>query len=311
MNILISGGAGFIGSHLCREFLKRGDTVICVDNFITGSESNIRELESDSRFKLIEHDISQPLFIDDDIDWVMHFASLASPVHYLHYPIKTLKSGLLGTHNCLGIAKAKGAKFFLASTSEVYGDPEVHPQVEEYHGNVSITGPRSCYDESKRAAESITYAYWRQHRLDVRVVRIFNTYGPNMHPDDGRVVSNFIVQALKNDDLTIYGDGKQTRSFCYVDDLVRGIIRMMGIDYDKPINLGNPEELCVADLAKKIIALIGSSSGIKMFPLPENDPKRRKPDISKAKSLLGWGPIVSLDEGLNRTIEYFRRKLKA
>jgi len=309
MNILITGGAGFIGSHLCREFLGRGDAVICVDNFITGSEDNIRALENNSRFRLINHDISQPLFIDDNIDWVLHFASLASPVHYLHYPIKTLKSGLLGTHNCLGIAKAKGAKFFLASTSEVYGDPEVHPQTEEYHGNVSITGPRSCYDESKRAAESITYAYFRQHGLDVRVVRIFNTYGPNMHPNDGRVVSNFIVQALKNCDLTVYGDGSQTRSFCYVDDLVRGIMKMMDINYNMPVNLGNPAELYVMDLAKKIIALVGSSSEIKMFPLPEDDPKKRKPNISKAESLLGWHPKVDLKEGLNRTIEYFRRKL--
>ncbi|OPX29999.1 MAG: NAD-dependent dehydratase [Candidatus Omnitrophica bacterium 4484_171] len=309
MNILITGGAGFIGSHLCREFLGRGDAVICVDNFITGSEDNIRALEDNSRFRLINHDISQPLFIDDNIDWVLHFASLASPVHYLHYPIKTLKSGLLGTHNCLGIAKAKGAKFFLASTSEVYGDPEVHPQTEEYHGNVSITGPRSCYDESKRAAESITYAYFRQHGLDVRVVRIFNTYGPNMHPNDGRVVSNFIVQALKNCDLTVYGDGSQTRSFCYVDDLVRGIMKMMDINYNMPVNLGNPAELYVMDLAKKIIALVGSSSEIKMFPLPEDDPKKRKPNISKAESLLGWHPKVDLKEGLNRTIEYFRRKL--
>ena len=309
MSVLITGGAGFIGSHLCRALLDRGDTVICVDNFITGSEDNIRELEENPRFRLINHDISRPLFIDDNIEWVLHFASLASPAHYLRYPIKTLKSGLLGTHNCLGIAKAKGAKFLLASTSEVYGDPEVHPQPEEYHGNVSITGPRSCYDESKRAAESITYAYFRQHGLDVRVVRIFNTYGPNMHPDDGRVVSNFIVQALKNHDLTVYGDGSQTRSFCYVDDLIRGVMKMMDVDYNRPLNLGNPAELYVIDLAKKIIALVGSSSEIKMFPLPEDDPKKRKPDISKAESLLGWQPKVSLKDGLNRTIEYFRKEL--
>lgn len=309
MNILITGGAGFIGSHLCKRLLEGRNFVICVDNFITGSKDNIAHLLDNPSFRLLNHDISQPLFIEEDIDWVMHFASLASPRHYLHHPIKTLKSGLLGTHNCLGIAKAKNAKFFLASTSEVYGDPQVHPQNEEYNGNVSITGPRSCYDESKRAAESLTYAYMRQHNLNVRVVRIFNTYGPLMHPDDGRVVSNFIVQALRGKDITIYGDGTQTRSFCYIDDLIEGILKMMGCDYKMPLNLGNSSEFKVIELAEKVIELTGSSSKIKFFPLPQDDPKKRKPDITKAQEMLGWRPEVSLEDGLRKTIEYFKRKV--
>ena len=309
MNILITGGAGFIGSHLCKRLLEGRNFVICVDNFITGSKDNIAHLLDNPSFRLLNHDISQPLFIEEDIDWVMHFASLASPRHYLHHPIKTLKSGLLGTHNCLGIAKAKNAKFFLASTSEVYGDPQVHPQNEEYNGNVSITGPRSCYDESKRAAESLTYAYMRQHNLNVRVVRIFNTYGPLMHPDDGRVVSNFIVQALRGKDITIYGDGTQTRSFCYIDDLIEGILKMMSCSYNMPINLGNPSEFKVIELAKKVIELTGSSSKIKFFPLPQDDPKKRRPDITKAQRLLGWHPEISLEDGLRKTIEYFKRKV--
>jgi nucleoside-diphosphate-sugar epimerase len=278
MNILITGGAGFIGSHLCKIFTKRGDFVICVDNFITGSEENIKELISFPNFKLIEHDISNPLYIEEKLDWVFHFASLASPRYYLTYPIKTLKSGLLGTYNCLGIAKAKNAKFFLASTSEVYGDPLVHPQSEEYTGNVNTIGPRSCYDESKRAAESLTYAYFRQHHLEVRVVRVFNTYGPYMAEDDGRVVSNFIVQALKGEDLTVYGNGEQTRSFCYIGDLINGILKMMEIDYQLPLNLGNPEEFKIIELAHLILRLVNSKSKIKFLPLPEDDPKRRRPD---------------------------------
>ena len=309
MNILITGGAGFIGSYLCRRLLEDRNSVICVDNFITGSKDNIAHLFDNPDFRLLNHDISQPLFIEEDIDWVMHFASLASPRHYLHHPIKTLKSGLLGTHNCLGIAKAKKAKFFLASTSEVYGDPQVHPQNEEYNGNVSITGPRSCYDESKRAAESLTYAYMRQHNLDVRVVRIFNTYGPLMHPDDGRVVSNFIVQALRGNDITVYGDGTQTRSFCYVDDLVEGILRMMKCGYRMPLNLGNPFEFKVIELAERVIELTGSSSKIIFFPLPEDDPKKRRPDITKAQKILGWRPEISLEDGLRKTIEYFKGKV--
>jgi UDP-glucuronate decarboxylase len=310
MNILITGGCGFIGSHLCRVFVERGDEVICVDNFITGSEDNVKNLLDKPNFKLINHDISNPLYLEEKIDWVMHFASLASPRHYLSHPIKTLKSGLLGTYNCLGLAKNKEAKFFLASTSEVYGDPLVHPQKEEYTGNVSIIGPRSCYDESKRAAESLTYAYFRQHHLDVRVVRIFNVYGPYMAEDDGRVVSNFIVQALKSEDLTVYGNGEQTRSFCYIDDLIKGILRMMEVDYKWPINLGNPAEFKIIELAQLVLKILGSSSKIKFLPLPEDDPKKRRPDITKAKEILNWQPQVSLEEGLKKTIEYFRKRIK-
>jgi len=306
MNILITGGAGFIGSHLCRKLLEEGKRVICVDNFITGFRKNIEELESNPKFKLIEQDISNPLYIEEDLDWILHFASLASPKHYLNYPIKTLKSGLLGTHNCLGIAKKKGAKFLLASTSEIYGDPLVHPQPEEYWGNVNSIGVRSCYDESKRGAEAITYAYMRQHNLDVRVVRIFNTYGPNMHPDDGRVVSNFIVQALKGENITIYGEGTQTRSFCYVDDLVEGIVKMMNIDYKLPLNLGNPKEFTINELANLVLKLIGSKSKIEKLPLPEDDPKQRQPNIDKVKRMIGWQPRVTLEEGLEKTIEYFK-----
>ena len=307
--ILITGGAGFIGSHLCRKLLEEGNSIICVDNFITGSRKNIEELKDNSKFKLIEQDISNPLYIQEELDWVLHFASLASPKHYLNYPIKTLKSGLLGTHNCLGIAKVKKAKFFLASTSEVYGDPLVHPQPEEYWGNVNSIGVRSCYDESKRGAEAITYAYMRQHNLDVRVVRIFNTYGPNMHPDDGRVVSNFIVQALKGENITIYGEGKQSRSFCYVDDLVKGILKMMNIDYELPLNLGNPVEFTVIELANLVLKITNSKSKIEHLPLPEDDPKQRRPDISKVKKMLGWQPSISLEEGLKKTIEYFKDRL--
>jgi dTDP-glucose 4,6-dehydratase len=307
MNILITGGAGFIGSHLCRTFLKRGDLVICVDNFITGSKENIKELLGNPNFRLIEHDISVPLYIDETIDWVLHFASIASPKDYLNYPIKTLKSGLLGTHNCLGFAKAKKAKFFLASTSEVYGDPLVHPQKEEYWGNVNPIGARSCYDESKRAAEALTYAYQRQHDLKVRVVRIFNTFGENMQKDDGRVVSNFIVQALKGENLTIYGKGNQSRSFCYIADLLNGLLKTMEINYEQPLNLGNPVEFKVIELARLILKLTASQSKIDFLPLPEDDPKRRKPDIAKAKKLLNWQPLTSLGDGLKRTIEYFKR----
>ncbi|MDP2924251.1 MAG: SDR family oxidoreductase [Candidatus Omnitrophota bacterium] len=309
MTILITGGSGFIGSHLCKTFIERGDSVICVDNFITGSKDNIKELLSKPRFKLIEHDISNPLYIDEKIDWVLHFASIASPRDYLAFPIKTLKSGLLGTHNCLGLAKAKNAKFFLASTSEVYGDPLIHPQTEEYWGNVNSIGPRSCYDESKRGAEALAYAYWRQHKLDVRVIRIFNTYGENMQIDDGRVVSNFIVQALRGEDLTVYGKGNQTRSFCYIDDLVKGIFKMMEVQYQLPVNLGNPSEFKIIDLAKTVLKLTGSQVKINFLPLPEDDPKRRKPDITKARKLFGWQPQAQLEEGLTKTIEYFKSKI--
>lgn len=310
MNILITGGAGFIGSHLCRILVERGDSVICIDNLITGSKANIDNLSGNPKFRFIEHDVSDHIEIKDKLDWVFHFASLASPKHYLNYPIKTLKSGLLGTYNCLGLAKEKRAKFFLASTSEVYGDPLVHPQPEEYWGNVNTIGVRSCYDESKRGAESLTYAYMRQHGLDVRVVRIFNTYGPNMQVDDGRVVSNFIVQALKNQDLTVYGEGTQTRSFCYVDDLIRGILAMTDIDYKWPLNLGNPCEFTVSQLAEIVLRLTGSNSRLKTLPLPEDDPKKRRPDISKVKKMLNWQPQVELEEGLKKTITYFKARIK-
>ncbi|MBI4845868.1 MAG: SDR family oxidoreductase [Candidatus Omnitrophica bacterium] len=309
MKILVTGGAGFLGSHLCKTFLKKGYSVICLDNFITGSRKNVEQIMNDPKFRLIEHDISNPIMLDENIDWVLHFASLASPVHYINHPIKTLKSGLLGTHNCLGIAKAKKAKFFLASTSEIYGDPLIHPQSEEYWGNVNPIGIRSCYDESKRGAEALTYAYMREHKVDVRTIRIFNTYGPNMQIDDGRVVSNFIVQALQEKGLTICGDGSQTRSFCYVDDLVRGIIKLMGVDYNQPLNLGNPGEYKVIDLARIIIELTRSKSSILFKPLPEDDPKRRRPDIMKAKQVLGWEPEIELREGLKKTVEWFKTQL--
>lgn len=311
MKILVTGGAGFLGSHLCRKMLEQGDYVICLDNFITGTKENIRVLLQNPSFKFVEHDISKPIFFKEKLDWVLHFASLASPAYYIEYPIKTLKSGLLGTHNCLGIAKEKNAKFFLASTSEIYGDPLVHPQTEEYLGNVSSTGLRSCYDESKRGAEALTYAYWRKHNLDVRVIRIFNTYGPNMQIDDGRVVSNFVVQALRGEDVTIYGDGEQTRSFCYVDDLIAGIMKLIQTDYNQPLNLGNPAEYKVIDLATVIIKLVKSKSKILFKPLPQGDPKRRRPDISKARKILDWNPAVELNDGLKKTIEWFDKQLSS
>lgn len=310
MKILITGGAGFLGSHLCRRFLKDGHSVVCLDNFITGSRANIEELLYEPKFSLIEHDISNPICFAEKLDWVLHFASIASPEFYMKYPIKTLKSGLNGTHNCLGIAKAHNARFFLSSTSEVYGDPLIHPQPETYWGNVNSIGPRSCYDESKRGAEALTYAYKREHKLDVRVIRIFNTYGPNMQFDDGRVVSNFIVQALCGNDITIFGNGTHTRSFCYVDDLCEGILNLMANDYQQPVNLGNPTEHKVLELANIIIELTRSKSKIKFELLPEDDPKRRQPDITLAKKLLGWQPKVSLREGLEKTVEWFAKELK-
>ena len=309
MNILITGGSGFIGSHFCKKLIEKGNDIICVDNFITGAKDNVEGLLDNPKFKLIEHDISKPLFLKEDLDWVLHFASIASPKYYLREPIKTLKSGLLGTHNCLGIAKDKKAKFFLTSTSEIYGDPLVHPQPEEYWGNVNTIGVRSCYDESKRGAESLTYAYMRQHDVDVRVIRIFNTYGPNMQCDDGRVVSNFIVQALKGEDITLYGKGDQTRSFCYVDDLLEGIFKLMHYEYKMPLNLGNPFEFTILELVNLVLKLTNSKSGLKFLPLPDDDPKKRNPDITKAKKLLDWEPIISLEEGLKKTIEYFTKKL--
>lgn len=309
MKILITGGAGFIGSHLCKRMLKDKHSVICLDNFITGAEENITDISDNPRFKLIRHDISRSLEINENIDWVLHFASPASPKDYLKYPIKTLKAGTLGTHNCLGIAKAHKAKFFLASTSEVYGDPAISPQDESYWGNVNPIGERSCYDEAKRAAEAMAFAYYRQHGINIRVIRIFNTYGPCMRPDDGRVVSNFILQALKNEDLSVYGNGSQTRSFCYVDDLIEGILRFMEVAHPGPLNLGAPFEFTVLELAEKVISLTRSGSKIKFLPLPQDDPRQRRPDITRAKGLLSWEPKISLEEGLRKTIDYFRTKI--
>ncbi len=306
MRILITGGAGFIGSHLCGHFIERGDTVVCLDNFITGSAKNIRPFFKSRKFSLLRHDISKPIKLSGKIDYVLHFASPASPPDYLKYPIQTLKVGALGTHNALGIAKAKQAKFFLASTSEVYGDPLVSPQKETYWGNVNPVGPRGVYDEAKRFAESLTLAYHRQHRLDAKIIRIFNTYGERMRPEDGRVIPNFITQALLGKSLTVYGSGKQTRSYCYVDDLVKGIECVMFSKLNTPVNLGNPNEMSVLLLAKKIIKLTNSKSKIVYRPLPQDDPKLRCPDIALAKKTLGWSPKVQLDEGLKKTIAYFK-----
>jgi dTDP-glucose 4,6-dehydratase len=307
--VLITGGAGFLGSHLCESFLKRGNEVVCMDNFSTGNAENVAGLSANSRFTMIDYNVTRFISVEGQLDVVLHFASPASPVDYLEMPIQTLKVGSLGTHNALGLAKDKGAKFFLASTSEVYGDPLVRPQKEDYWGNVNPIGPRGVYDEAKRFAEAMTMAYHRSHKLDTRIVRIFNTYGPRMRMRDGRVVPNFIMQALKGEPLTAYGKGTQTRSFCYIDDLVRGIHRLLEADYHLPVNLGNPHEMSVLDFAKKIIELTGSSSPIVFNPLPQDDPQVRQPDISKARELLGWEPEVTLEEGLKKTIQYFRERL--
>ena len=306
--ILITGGAGFIGSHLAEKLLAAGNRIIIVDNLVTGSLENIKHIKDEANCEFINHNISEPLHFDEKLDWVMHFASPASPVDFDKLAIPILKVGSLGTYHALGLAKEHKAKFFLASTSEVYGDPEVHPQPESYLGNVNPIGPRGVYDESKRFAEAITMAYHRKHGLDTRIIRIFNTYGPRMRADDGRVVCNFISQALENKDLTAYGDGKQTRSFQYVDDLVDGIIKLMGVDFHEPVNLGNPYEFTVLELAEKVIAMTKSQSKVSFLPLPEDDPKRRKPDISRAKSLLDWDPAVELEDGLTKTIEYFKQQ---
>jgi dTDP-glucose 4,6-dehydratase len=307
MRVLITGAAGFLGSHLADRFLREGHQVVGLDNFITGRPDNIAHLTGNSSFEFLRHDISTYTYVPGELDGVLHFASPASPVDYLRYPIPTLKVGALGTHNALGLARAKGARFFLASTSEVYGDPLIHPQVESYWGNVNPIGPRGVYDEAKRFAEAMTMAYHRCHDVDTRIVRIFNTYGPRMRPFDGRVVSNFIVQALTGQALTIYGDGSQTRSFCYVEDEIEGIYRLfMGGDCD-PINIGNPEEYTVQQLAEMVLALTGSSAGIAYRELPVDDPRVRKPDISRARTMLGWQPAVDVREGLQRTIEYFRQ----
>ncbi len=307
MRTVITGGAGFIGSHLCERFLSDGHDVICVNNLLTGSPKNIEHLSDDPRFQFVDHNVSEPIEIDGPVDHVLHFASPASPVDYLAHPIPTLKVGSLGTHNALGLAKAKDARFLLASTSEVYGDPEIHPQREDYWGHVNPIGPRGCYDEAKRFSEAITMAYHRYHGVKTRIVRIFNTYGPRMRLNDGRVLPNFMGQALRGESITVYGQGQQTRSFCYVTDLVEGIVRLLYTDFNEPVNLGNPAEITVLQLAQEIIALVeGTKSTIIYEDLPQDDPKRRKPDITRAQKLLGWEPKVNRSEGLKKSLEYFR-----
>lgn len=308
---LITGGAGFIGSHLCEHFLALGHDVICMDNYSTGAKENIGAFLKNPRFRFIDHNVSRYIEVQEPLDSVLHFASPASPVDYLELPIPTLKVGALGTHNTLGLAKAKGATYLLASTSEVYGDPLVRPQNEEYWGNVNPVGPRGVYDEAKRFAEAMTMAYHRFHGLNTRIVRIFNTYGPRMRLRDGRVVPNFISQALTGQPLTVYGQGQQTRSFQYVDDLVAGIQKLLESSYHLPVNIGNPYEMTVLQFAEKIIELTKSKSQIVYKPLPEDDPQVRQPDITKATTILGWAPKVQLEEGLTKTIEYFRPRVKA
>jgi len=308
--IVITGGGGFIGSHLCESFLNQGDEVVCIDNFSTGNRENAASFSSHSRFTFVQQDVSRYIEVDGPLDMILHFASPASPVDYLELPIPTLKVGSLGTHNALGLAKSKNALFLLASTSEVYGDPLVRPQNEDYWGNVNPIGPRGVYDEAKRFAEAMTMAYHRYHNLNTRIVRIFNTFGPRMRMKDGRVVPNFISQALRGEDLTIYGKGTQTRSFQYIDDLIRGLVRLVETDYHLPINIGNPHEMTVLDFAHKILGLTGSKSSITFQPLPEDDPQVRQPDISKAREVLGWEPQVSLENGLRQTIEYYQKQLQ-
>ena len=309
--VLITGGAGFIGSHLCERFLADGHEVICMDNLITGSADNIVHLFPNARFSFIPQDVTNYIYVKGQLDAILHFASPASPIDYLELPIQTLKVGSLGTHKALGLAKEKNARFLLASTSEVYGDPLVHPQKEDYWGNVNPIGPRGVYDEAKRFAEAMTMAYHRFHGVQTRIVRIFNTYGPRMRLRDGRVVPNFISQALKGEDLTVYGDGSQTRSFCFVTDLVDGIVRLLHSERNEPVNIGNPAELTVLEFAHRIIELTGSRSQVTYKPLPVDDPKVRQPDITVARQVLGWGPKVSLPEGLKETITYFKEKLEA
>ncbi len=309
MRILITGGAGFIGSHLCERFISEGHQLLCVDNFITGIESNIRSLTGNPSFTLIRHDISRPLEVAEPLDFVLHFASPASPPDYLKYPIPTMKVGSLGTHNALGIAMAKRAKFLLASTSEVYGDPQVNPQPEDYWGHVNPVGPRGVYDEAKRFAEALTMAYHREHQVDTRIARIFNTYGPRLRREDGRAIPNFMMQALLSQPVTLYGDGSHTRSFCYISDLVEGICRLMQSGLHDPVNIGNPQEMTLLELAKTILRITGSSSRLEFKPLPKDDPKVRCPDISLARRLLGWEPKVGLEEGLPETAAWFRQIL--
>jgi UDP-glucuronate decarboxylase len=307
--VMVTGGAGFLGSHLCERLLRQGDDVLCVDNYFTGRKDNIAHLLGGARFEAMRHDITFPLYVE--VDEIYNLACPASPVHYQYDPVQTTKTSVIGAINMLGLAKRVGAKILQASTSEVYGDPTVHPQTEDYRGNVNPMGPRACYDEGKRCAETLFFDYLRQHRTRIKVARIFNTYGPRMHPNDGRVVSNFIVQALRGEDITLYGDGNQTRAFCYVDDLVDGLIRLMATteDVTGPINLGNPHEVAVRELADRVVQLTGSGSRTVFMPLPQDDPTQRCPDITLARRVLGWEPSVRLDDGLSNTIDYFRRLL--
>jgi len=307
---VITGGAGFVGSHLCERFLAEGHEVVCVDNLLTGHRRNIAHLLEGPRFRFVEHNVSETVAVDGAVDNVLHFASPASPADYLAHPIATLKVGALGTHNALGLAKAKDARFLMASTSEVYGDPDVHPQREDYWGNVNPIGPRGCYDEAKRFAEAITMAYHRFHGVKTRIVRIFNTYGPRMRLNDGRVLPAFMGQVLRGEPMSVYGKGDQTRSFCYVTDLVDGIYRLLHADFSEPVNIGNPSEITVLELAREIIAMVpGTRSTIAYEPLPEDDPRRRRPDITRAQTLLGWNPTIERAEGFARTLDYFRTVL--
>ena len=307
MQILVTGGSGFIGSHLCEKLLKKGHEVICIDNFYTGQKANVAHLLNDTKFEIIRHDITFPIYLE--VDQIYNLACPASPIHYQYDPVQTTKTNVHGAINILGMAKRLNARVFQASTSEVYGDPVQHPQKESYWGNVNPIGPRSCYDEGKRCAETLFFDYHRQHNVDIKVGRIFNTYGPNMRPDDGRVISNFIVQALKGKNITIYGDGKQTRSFCYIDDLIEGMIKFMDTKsgYTGPINLGNPKEYSILEIAKTIIEIVGSSSSVIFTKLPQDDPRKRKPNIDLAKKNLNWIPKISLENGLFKTIEYFKK----
>ena len=307
--ILIAGAAGFLGSHLCDRFIKEGYEVIGMDNLLTGNIKNIEHLFLVREFQFYHHDVTKFVHVPGQIDYILHFASPASPIDYLKMPIQTLKVGALGTHNLLGLAKSKGSRILVASTSEVYGDPLVHPQTEEYWGNVNPVGPRGVYDEAKRFMESITTAYHTFHKLETRIIRIFNTYGPRMRLDDGRALPTFMSQALRGEDITVYGDGSQTRSFCYVDDLVEGIYRLLLSDYSKPVNIGNPSEITLLQFAEEVLALTGSKSKIVYEPLPQDDPKQRKPNITKAQELLGWEPKVDRHEGLKRTLEYFKQHI--
>ncbi len=306
---LITGGAGFLGSHLCERMLEEGHDVVCFDNFITGSPDNVAHLIGHPRFRLVEHDVTDYIYVEGPLDYVLHFASPASPIDYLKYPIQTLKVGALGTHKALGLAKAKGARFLIASTSETYGDPAIHPQPETYWGNVNPVGIRGVYDEAKRYAEAMTMAYHRYHGVETRIVRIFNTYGPRMRLDDGRALPTFMGQALRGEPITVFGDGSQTRSFCYVDDLVDGIYRLLLSDEVMPVNIGNPDEITIKEFAEEVVELTGSRSTVAYEPLPADDPKVRQPDITKARTLLGWEPKVGRSEGLKKTLAYFQQQI--